>query len=170
MIGVANADIQLRQEKLRLRGNVCDCKPKIFMTATSGGPGLFLPKEMAWPHLRSLKRSEQNARRLTPPIRVPAFPPVVRHVSGINSTFPGFNTVPAVADRIGQENGCDSKKAELFEASAAGLAFYDEILTLSPHNGTQRSLQVRGRWRVRQLPAKGFCRTFRTQAQKYDIF
>jgi hypothetical protein len=56
------------------------------------------------------------------------------------------HAVPAVADRIGQENGCDSKKAELFEASAAGLAFYDEILKLSPHNGTQRSLQVRGRW------------------------
>ena len=50
--------------------------------------------------------------------------------------------VPAVADRIWHENGCDSKKAQPFEASAAGLAFYDEILKLSPQNATQRSLQA----------------------------
>jgi len=50
--------------------------------------------------------------------------------------------VPAMADRIWHENSSDSRKAEPFEASAAGLSFYDEILKLSPHNETQRSLQA----------------------------
>src|SRR5580698_3402007 len=50
--------------------------------------------------------------------------------------------VPAMADRIWHENGSDLKKGEPFEASAAGLSLYDEILKLSPHNDTQRSLQA----------------------------
>jgi hypothetical protein len=51
--------------------------------------------------------------------------------------------VPTVADRIWRENGSESAKREPFEASAAGLSFYDEILKLSPHTDTQRSLQAR---------------------------
>ena len=35
-----------------------------------------------------------------------------------------------------------SRKAEPFEATAAGLSFFDEILKLLPHNDTQRSLQA----------------------------
>ena len=52
------------------------------------------------------------------------------------------HAVPALADRIWHENGFDFRKAEPFEASAASLSFYDEILKLSPHNDTQRSLQA----------------------------
>jgi hypothetical protein len=52
-------------------------------------------------------------------------------------------TVPALADRIWRENGLASRKAEPFEASAAGSSFYDELLKLSPRNDTQRSLQAR---------------------------
>jgi ABC-type multidrug transport system fused ATPase/permease subunit len=51
--------------------------------------------------------------------------------------------VPALADRIWRDNGSDSRKAEPFEASAAGLSVYDEILKLSPRDDTQRSLQAR---------------------------
>jgi len=51
--------------------------------------------------------------------------------------------VTAMADRIWRENGADSRKAEPFEASAAGLSFYDDILKLSPRDETQRSLQAR---------------------------
>jgi hypothetical protein len=50
--------------------------------------------------------------------------------------------LPAMADRIWHENGFDLRKAEPFEASAAGLSLYDEILKLSPRDGTQRSLQA----------------------------
>jgi hypothetical protein len=51
--------------------------------------------------------------------------------------------VAAVADRIWQEKGSESKKGEPFEATEAGLSLYDEILKLSPQNATQHSLQVR---------------------------
>jgi hypothetical protein len=51
--------------------------------------------------------------------------------------------VPAVADRIWRESGSESAKAVPFEASGAGLSFYDEILKLTPQNDTQRSLQAR---------------------------
>ncbi len=52
-------------------------------------------------------------------------------------------TVTAMADRIWRENGSESRKAEPFEASTAGLSLYEEILKLSPQNDTQRSLQAR---------------------------
>jgi hypothetical protein len=48
----------------------------------------------------------------------------------------------AMVDRIWHENDPDSRKGEPFEASAAGLSFYDEILELSPRDGMQRSLQA----------------------------
>ncbi len=48
-----------------------------------------------------------------------------------------------LAGRIWRENRSDSGKAEPFEASAAALSLYDEILKLSPRNETQRSLQAR---------------------------
>jgi hypothetical protein len=51
--------------------------------------------------------------------------------------------VGTMADRIWRENGADTQKGEAFEASASALSFYDEILTLSPRNETQRSLQAR---------------------------
>ena len=49
--------------------------------------------------------------------------------------------VIAMADRIWRENGFGSRKGEPFEASAAGLSFYDETLKLSPRTEAQRSLQ-----------------------------
>ncbi len=49
----------------------------------------------------------------------------------------------AMADRIWKENRSGSRKVESFEANAASLSFYDEILKLSPHNETQRFLQAR---------------------------
>jgi hypothetical protein len=51
--------------------------------------------------------------------------------------------VAAMADRIWSENGPDTKKTEPFEASVAGVSFYDEITNLSPRNDMQRSLQAR---------------------------
>jgi hypothetical protein len=51
--------------------------------------------------------------------------------------------VAAAADRIWRENGRDSEKAEPFEASAAGLSFYDEILKLEPKSEAQRALQAK---------------------------
>jgi len=51
--------------------------------------------------------------------------------------------VASMADRIWRENGSPSGKAPQFEASAAALSLYDEILKLSPRNETQRSLQAR---------------------------
>jgi hypothetical protein len=51
--------------------------------------------------------------------------------------------VSAAADRIWRENGSDIKNVEPFEATAAGLSFYDEILKLSPRTDAQRSLQGR---------------------------
>jgi Protein of unknown function (DUF4239) len=53
------------------------------------------------------------------------------------------HAVATLADRIWRENGSDSGNAEAFEASAAALSFYDEILKLSPRNESQRSLQAR---------------------------
>jgi hypothetical protein len=50
--------------------------------------------------------------------------------------------VASMADRIWRENGSDSGKVAPFEASAASLSLYDEILKLSPRNDTQRSLQT----------------------------
>ncbi len=51
--------------------------------------------------------------------------------------------VVSIADRIWQENGAKSRKAEPFEASATALSFYNEILKLSPQNETQRFLQTK---------------------------
>jgi hypothetical protein len=51
--------------------------------------------------------------------------------------------VPVLADRIWHENRSGHGTAEPFEASTAALAFYDEILKLSPRNEAQRSLQAR---------------------------
>jgi hypothetical protein len=53
------------------------------------------------------------------------------------------HAVATLADRIWSEHGSDSGKAEAFEASAAALSFYDEILKLSPRSEAQRSLQAR---------------------------
>jgi hypothetical protein len=50
--------------------------------------------------------------------------------------------VASMADRIWRENGSDTGKVAPFEASAASLSLYDEILKLSPRNDTQRSLQT----------------------------
>ncbi len=50
--------------------------------------------------------------------------------------------VVSLADRVWRENGSGSGKAAPFEASAAALSLYDEILKLAPRNETQRSLQA----------------------------
>jgi ABC-type multidrug transport system fused ATPase/permease subunit len=54
-----------------------------------------------------------------------------------------LHAVATLADRIWRESSSDPGKAEAFEASAAALSFYDEILKLSPRNEAQRSLQAR---------------------------
>jgi uncharacterized protein YneF (UPF0154 family) len=59
--------------------------------------------------------------------------------------------VASMADRIWRENGSDSGKVAPFEASAAALTLYDEILKLSPRNETQRSLQARALATVQEL-------------------
>ncbi len=51
--------------------------------------------------------------------------------------------IASMADRIWRENSSDSGKATPFEASAAALSLYGEILKLSPQNETQRSLKTR---------------------------
>ena len=51
--------------------------------------------------------------------------------------------IASMADRIWRENSSDSGKVAPFEASAAALSLYNEILKLSPRNETQRSLQAR---------------------------
>ena len=59
--------------------------------------------------------------------------------------------VASMADRIWRENGSDSGKVAPFEASAASLSLYDEILKLSPRNDMQRSLQTRALDTVQDL-------------------
>jgi Protein of unknown function (DUF4239) len=59
--------------------------------------------------------------------------------------------VASMADRIWRENGSEAGKVAPFEASAASLALYDEILKLSPRNDTQRSLQTRALDTVQDL-------------------
>ena len=59
--------------------------------------------------------------------------------------------VASMADRIWRENGSTSGKVAPFEASAAALSLYDEILKLSPRNETQRSLQARALDTVQDL-------------------
>ena len=59
--------------------------------------------------------------------------------------------VASMADRIWRENGADSGKVPPFEASAAALSLYDEILKLSPRNEMQRSLQARALDTVQDL-------------------
>ena len=59
--------------------------------------------------------------------------------------------VASMADRIWRENGSNSRKVAPFEASAAALSLYDEILKLSPRNETQRSLQARALDTVQDL-------------------
>jgi Protein of unknown function (DUF4239) len=49
--------------------------------------------------------------------------------------------VAAVADSVWREYGSASGKAQPFEASTAGLSFYDEILKLSPGSEPQRALK-----------------------------
>jgi hypothetical protein len=51
--------------------------------------------------------------------------------------------VASMADRIWRENFSPSGESAPFEASAAGLSLFDEILKLSPQNERQRSLQAR---------------------------
>lgn len=51
--------------------------------------------------------------------------------------------VAVVVGRIWREDDSDSGKAEPFEASDAALAFYEQIMKLSPGNEVQRSLQAR---------------------------
>ena len=51
--------------------------------------------------------------------------------------------VASMADRIWRENSSPSGDPAPFEASAAGLSLFDEILKLSPQNERQRSLQAR---------------------------
>jgi hypothetical protein len=51
--------------------------------------------------------------------------------------------VASMADRIWRENSSASGQVAPFEASAAALSLFDEILKLSPRNEVQRSLQAR---------------------------
>ena len=51
--------------------------------------------------------------------------------------------VTSMADRIWRENSSPSRELAPFEASAAALSLFDEILKLSPQNERQRSLQAR---------------------------
>ena len=51
--------------------------------------------------------------------------------------------VASMADRIWRENSSPSGELAPFEASAAALSLFDEILKLSPQNDRQRSLQAR---------------------------
>ncbi len=51
--------------------------------------------------------------------------------------------VASMADRIWRENSSPSGQVAPFEASAAALSLFDEILKLSPRNEVQRSLQAR---------------------------
>ena len=51
--------------------------------------------------------------------------------------------VTFMADRIWRENSSPSGELAPFEASAAALSLFDEILKLSPQNDRQRSLQAR---------------------------
>jgi hypothetical protein len=51
--------------------------------------------------------------------------------------------VSKLAGRIWHENSSDTAKTQPFEAIAASLAFYDEVLKLLPHNEAQRSLQAK---------------------------
>jgi hypothetical protein len=51
--------------------------------------------------------------------------------------------VASMVDRIWRENASPSGESAPFEASAAGLSLFDEILKLSPLNDRQRSLQAR---------------------------
>ena len=53
------------------------------------------------------------------------------------------SAVTSMADRIWHENASPSGKSAPFEATAAGLSLFDEILKLSPQNERQRSLQAR---------------------------
>ena len=51
--------------------------------------------------------------------------------------------VTSMGDRIWRENSSTSGELAPFEASAAALSLFDEILKLSPQNERQRSLQAR---------------------------
>jgi hypothetical protein len=51
--------------------------------------------------------------------------------------------IASMADRIWRENSSDSGKTAPFEASAAALSLYGEVLKLSPQNEAQRSLKTR---------------------------
>ena len=51
--------------------------------------------------------------------------------------------VASMADRIWHENSSPSGEVAPFEASAAAISLFDEILKLAPQNERQRSLQAR---------------------------
>ena len=51
--------------------------------------------------------------------------------------------VASMADRIWRENASPSGEPAPFQATAAGLSLFDEILKLAPQNERQRSLQAR---------------------------
>lgn len=51
--------------------------------------------------------------------------------------------VTILADRLWRENRSDSEKANRFEISAAGEAFYTKLQELAPKDDSQRSLQAR---------------------------
>ena len=51
--------------------------------------------------------------------------------------------VTTMADRIWRENSSPSGQGAPFEASAAAITLYNEILKLAPQNETERSLQAR---------------------------
>jgi len=71
--------------------------------------------------------------------------------------------VASMADRIWRENSSASGQVAPFEASAAALSLFDEILKLSPRNEVQRCLQARaistrGSGRSQQTPRAQKCK------------
>ena len=69
-------------------------------------------------------------------------PSAVRGGSGLARNLMR-SAVAAMVDRIWRENSLPSGNSAPFEAGAAGLSLFDEILKLTPHNDRQRSLQTR---------------------------
>ena len=59
--------------------------------------------------------------------------------------------VTSMGDRIWRENSSTSGELAPFEASAAALSLFDEILKLSPQNERQRSLQARAKGTLQEI-------------------
>jgi hypothetical protein len=59
--------------------------------------------------------------------------------------------VAAMVDRIWRENSSPSGQVPQFEASAAALSLFDEIMKLAPQNEIQRSLQARAIGTLQEL-------------------